>query len=570
GRNFDNRSKEKKNMMKAFAQLRVGSRLAIGMAVILVLSFLATGMALWRLHEVATEVRTMMQEPLTKERYVADWYRMIYTGIRRTAAIARSSDPSLGSFFAEEAAASTKFTTEMQKKVEGLLSTDQEKRLFADIGDKRKAYLEARDGVVKLKADGKLEEANRQLDAAFMPAATAYQALVEQLLEDQRKSIDRMAAEIEASYAAAKLTLIGLSLASLLAGIAAAFLLARSILGQLGGEPTDAAGVANAIASGELAVPVPVAPGDETSLMHAMLLMRDKLADIVGHVRHGTETIATASAQIAAGTLDLSSRTEQQAASLEETASSMEELTSTVKQNADHARDANRLADSASQVAQRGGEVVAQVVHTMESIHASARKMSDIIGVIDGIAFQTNILALNAAVEAARAGEQGRGFAVVASEVRNLAQRSASAAKEIKALIDDSVDRVEAGSSLVEQAGATMEEIVASVGKVTAIMTEITSASQEQSTGIEQVNVAIAQMDQVTQQNAALVEETASASEALKEQASELARMVTAFHLAGTPSDAPAQAAKVITMTPPVPTRPGRPTLGGRNVKRLA
>jgi methyl-accepting chemotaxis protein len=260
--------------------------------------------------------------------------------------------------------------------------------------------------------------------------------------------------------------------------------------------------------------------------------MRDSLGGIVGQVRSGTDTIATASAQIASGTQDLSARTEQQAGALEETASSMEELTSTVKANAEHARQANELARSASSVAQKGGSMVDDVIGTMGAINESSSKMADIIGVIDGIAFQTNILALNAAVEAARAGEQGRGFAVVASEVRTLAQRSATAAKEIKQLIDESVSKVGAGARQVDEAGVTMREIVASIQRVTDIMADIQAASHEQTTGIEQINQAIVQMDQVTQQNAALVEESAAASEALQEQARKLSELVSIFRLA--------------------------------------
>ena len=286
------------------------------------------------------------------------------------------------------------------------------------------------------------------------------------------------------------------------------------------------------VAQGDLASEIVVEGRDEAAqLLGALRSMRDSLARVVGDVRTGTDTIATASSQIAAGNLDLSARTEEQASSLEETAASMEELTSTVKQNADNARQANQLAVTASEVAVKGGNVVSQVVDTMGAINTSSRKIVDIIGVIDGIAFQTNILALNAAVEAARAGEQGRGFAVVAAEVRNLAQRSAAAAKEIKLLIDDSVSKVGEGSSQVAQAGKTMEEIVDSVKRVTDIMAEITAASQEQTQGIEQVNQAITQMDQVTQQNAALVEEAAAAAASLQEQASGLSQVVSVFRL---------------------------------------
>ncbi len=334
---------------------------------------------------------------------------------------------------------------------------------------------------------------------------------------------------------------------ALIAAVAAAAIavwLARTIMCQLGGEPAYAAEIAKAIAGGDFTREVKLKPGDSNSLLHAINAMRQQLTGTIGEVRRAVETIDVAAREIASGNLDLSSRTEEQASSLEETASSMEELTSTVKQNAENARQANQLVVSTADVAVKGGEVVGQVVDTMASIKESSRKIADIIGVIDGIAFQTNILALNAAVEAARAGEQGRGFAVVASEVRNLAQRSAGAAKEIKALIEDSVGKVEAGGHLVDEAGHTMEEIVASVKRVTDIMSEIAAASQEQSSGIEQVNQAISQMDDVTQQNAALVEEAAAAAESLQDQASKLAEAVSVFRLEAGAYQAPASAKK--------------------------
>ena len=310
--------------------------------------------------------------------------------------------------------------------------------------------------------------------------------------------------------------------------VIAGLFLSRSIVRPI----TKAVEIAERVAKGDLTGKIEVKTTDETGhLMQALKDMNESLVNIVGQVRIGTDTIATASSQIAAGNMDLSSRTEQQASSLEETASSMEELTSTVKQNADNARQANQLAASASDIAVQGGEIVAQVVDTMEAINDSAKKIVDIISVIDGIAFQTNILALNAAVEAARAGEQGRGFAVVATEVRSLAHRSAAAAKEIKTLIGDSVEKVDAGSKLVAQAGSTMDEVVNSVKRVTDIMAEISAASQEQSVGIEQVNQAVGQMDQVTQQNAALVEEAAAAAGSLQDQASQLAKVVSVFKL---------------------------------------
>ncbi len=320
-------------------------------------------------------------------------------------------------------------------------------------------------------------------------------------------------------------------LAALLLGVG--LFIARGLLRQLGGEPDYASSIARSIAGGDLTVPISVKRDDDGSMLNALKGMRDDLARIVSSVRTATDTIATASSEIAAGNSDLSARTENQASSLEETAASMEELTATVRQNADSARTANELAASASEVAQRGGAVVSQVVETMASIDSSSRKIVDIISVIDGIAFQTNILALNAAVEAARAGEQGRGFAVVASEVRNLAQRSAAAAKEIKDLIGASVETVGVGNALVAQAGSTMQEVVDSVHRVRQIINEISTASNEQSVGIAQVNEAISQMDAVTQQNAALVEQAAAAAASMQQQSAALLQAVGVFRLDG-------------------------------------
>ncbi|HWT19528.1 MAG TPA: methyl-accepting chemotaxis protein [Variovorax sp.] len=337
-----------------------------------------------------------------------------------------------------------------------------------------------------------------------------------------------VAPELAGRIASARSLMVGFGLAALLAGAGWGVWLARGIMQPLG----EAIFIAETVASGDLSKEFETERGgDFGRLLRGMGEMEDTLTDVVTRIKSSTDSIVVAAGQIAAGNQDLSSRTEEQASSLEQTAASMEELTSTVKQNADNARQANQLALSASEVAVKGGEVVNQVVDTMASINASSKKIVDIISVIDGIAFQTNILALNAAVEAARAGEQGRGFAVVASEVRNLAQRSGAAAKEIKGLIDDSVGKVDAGSALVGEAGETMKEIVSGVKRVTDIIGEITAASHEQAQGIEQVNQAIAQMDQVTQQNAALVEEAAAAAQSLQEQAGSLSQVVATFKL---------------------------------------
>jgi len=509
-----------------FANLKIGHRLALGFAGALAFSVLISGNSLWKMSEVSAQVHSMTESPLSKERFTADWSRNISTAVARTTAVAKSSDASLSSFFAADTAATAKSTSEVLKKLEVLLSSDEEKLLFAKIVETRKSYTSYRDAVFKLKAEGKAEEATQMLEGSYLPAAKNYQDMVAQFLELQRRQLNEHAKEINATESSARNEMLALTALVILFGIGCAWWLTVGITTPL----RKAVDAARRVADGDLSGQIDVTSTDETGqLLTALRDMNMNLLTIVGQVRQGTETIATASNEIAAGNQDLSSRTEQQASSLEETASSMEELTSTVRQNADNARQANQLADAASQVAAKGGEVIGEGVGTMEQIHTSARKIVDIIAVIDGIAFQTNILALNAAVEAARAGEQGRGFAVVASEVRTLAQRSASAAKEIKGLIEASVDQVDAGSMLVNQAGKTMSDIVDSVRRVTDIMGEITAASREQTSGIEQINQAITQMDDVTQQNASLVEEAAAASEAMQRQAAELATVVSVF-----------------------------------------
>ena len=542
--------------------LKIGTRLAGGFGLVLLLTMLMTWIGLSHMQSVAEATSEMMQQPLAKERMISDWYRLIHTSVRRTTAISKSSDPSLGPFFAADTAASTSEVNELQKKVEPLLESDAEKKLFADMVAARKRYISSRDAIVALKKEDKFEEAGVVLEQRFIPDGKAYLDALNGLLVMQRQSIDANAASINAEYQANRGFMLAFAAVVLALGGVCAWRLTRGITQPLG----RAVEIACAVASNDLRSDIVVDSSDETGrLLQALKTMNDGLARIVGEVRAGTDQIATASGQIAAGNQDLSARTEQQAGSLEETASSMEELTSTVKQNADNARQANRLAEAASHVAERGGEVVGQVVDTMESINASSRKIVDIISVIDGLAFQTNILALNAAVEAARAGEQGRGFAVVATEVRNLAHRSAAAAKEIKVLIDDSVGKVGAGSQLVEQAGMTMSEVVDSIKRVTDIMGEITTASMEQSAGIEQVNEAMIQMDHVTQQNAALVEEAAAAAGALQEQAESLADVVSVFKLSEGYNHAPA-----LTVHTSGAVAPARRAAGGQALRLRA
>jgi len=383
-----------------------------------------------------------------------------------------------------------------------------------------------------------LAGAKDYLASEFRPLMQELKKFTNAQIKTHRDLIQHASADAEATYARALVTMGVLGAVILALAALVAWRLSLSITRPL----AQALDVANTVAAGDLTSRIDVDRRDEVGqLLQALKRMNENLARTVLTVRGGTHTIATASGEVAAGSMDLSGRTEQQAGALEETASSMEELTSTVKQNADNARQANALAANASNVAARGGAVIEQVVGTMREIDLASGKISDIIGVIDGIAFQTNILALNAAVEAARAGEQGRGFAVVAGEVRNLAQRSAAAAKEIKDLIEDSGNKVSNGSKLVADAGATMREIVDSVGRVTGIMAEISAASQEQTSGIEQINAAIVQMDQATQQNAALVEQTSAAAAAMQEQADKLSEAVGAFRLDR--ADLPAAAA---------------------------
>ncbi|MFC7518620.1 methyl-accepting chemotaxis protein [Herbaspirillum sp. GCM10030257] len=514
--------------------MKVGTKLILGFLCIAILGAVVAVIGIYSMGRMNDKAAEMYHNELLGLSYIKDAnINLIYAG--------RARGNVLLSMTAEERDLNTanikKYLGQVNDnldKAKPLFVTERAKQIFAQYAQASENYEKEMAKALALASKESLqsysEELKKELETTRHYANTLDNLLAE--LAKQKEARAKTASEETSTlYESSFALMSALVLCSLAAGIALGLLVTRNLTRQLGGEPHYAAEIAAKVAAGDLSVDVQTKAGDQSSLLYAMKKMRESLSTVVAQVRAGTDTIASASTQIASGNQDLSSRTEQQASSLEETASSMEELTSTVKQNADNARQANSLAEAASGVAAKGGEVILQVVGTMHEINDSAAKIVDIIGVIDGIAFQTNILALNAAVEAARAGEQGRGFAVVASEVRNLAQRSAAAAKEIKSLIGDSVEKVENGSKLVNEAGSTMTEIVDSVKRVTDIMAEITAASQEQTAGIEQINLAINQMDEVTQQNAALVEEAAAAAAAMQEQAGKLSEVVSVFKI---------------------------------------
>jgi len=508
--------------------LKIGTRLGFGFSLILLLLTAMTVIGILRLSSASALTDEMIGVKIRDERLSAEWGKIIEVNAARTTGAWMVADPADQKNLEALMAGSSARATQIQDQIGASLDNEELKPLFKQVLDTRKAYTDFRKAVFAAKKAGDLETGRKIYEGDMTQSRIRYLAALKAFTEKQEALLDAAAADIQQQYKSGRMLLIMLGLAAIAMGIFAAWWITRTIT-----RPINAAvKVAETVSSGDLTSDIQVNSKDETGqLMHALRTMNSNLVNIVGQVRNGTDLMATASSEIAAGNQDLSSRTEEQASSLEETASSMEELTSTVRFNAENARQANALAISASEIASRGGSVVGQVVDTMGSINDSSRKIVDIISVIDGIAFQTNILALNAAVEAARAGEQGRGFAVVASEVRNLAQRSASAAKDIKGLIDDSVQKVALGSELVDKAGQTMDEIVQSISRVTQIMTQISNASEEQSIGIAQVNDAITQMDQVTQQNAALVEQAAAAAESMQEQSAKLADVVSVFKL---------------------------------------
>jgi methyl-accepting chemotaxis protein len=514
--------------MKWFYDLNITTKLITSFLVVIVLVLALGSFSVVQLSKVSD----------TSDDLASNWLPSIRTLAELKLAAARLRSQEQGQLLAANPQEAAGFATDMiqqinnlqksRKQYEGLISAPEERALYPELSKNIDLYLNSHQQFIELLGKDQKEQANKLLKG---DAAKQYLAMIDQaeklvnINDDGASNANRLAKD---TYASSRLWIVGIMAFCAATAMLLALWVSRVIALPL----AEALKVARQVADGDLTATIQPRGKDETGqLLDALKIMNDKLLQIVSEVRQGTDTITTASNEIATGNMDLSSRTEQQAGSLEETASAMEELTSTVKQNADNARQANQLAVSASSVAIQGGDVVGQVVSTMGSINESSKKIVDIISVIDGIAFQTNILALNAAVEAARAGEQGRGFAVVASEVRSLAQRSSAAAKEIKLLIDDSVSKVDIGSALVAQAGSTMDDVVSSVKRVTDIVGEITAATQEQSVGLEEINRAIVQMDEVTQQNAALVEQAAAAAQSLQEQAGNLSQTVSVFKL---------------------------------------
>lgn len=509
--------------------LKISTKLFGGFGIIGALLMLIVGIGLFNLSIVNGNVKDIINDKVPATQLSTETLRqvdVIAIALRNMMLNHEKADQQKQLEAIEKARQLIQTSTETLAKI---TLSKEGKELLLQVGDAGKKYANGTTALLKLITSTKDDEAKAFLSNELRPILAVYKEATNKLIQFQFAAIAKKGEESEATYAESRVLMLVLGVMAISLATIVGLLITRNLMRALGGEPKDASEMVKAVAEGDLDIQIVVKPGDSTSIMANIKFMQANLSKVVSDVRVGSESVATASAEIAQGNMDLSARTESQASALEETAASMEELMSTVKQNADNAKQANQLARNASIVASRGGEVVMQVVGTMKEINDSSVKISDIISVIDGIAFQTNILALNAAVEAARAGEQGRGFAVVASEVRSLAGRSAEAAKEIKALINSSVGCVRNGTELVDQAGITMTEIVSSIKRVEDIMNEISASSHEQALGVTQVGEAVTQMDESTQQNAALVEEMAAAASTLKFQATELVQTVSVF-----------------------------------------
>jgi methyl-accepting chemotaxis protein len=522
--------------------LTVRARLALGFGVI-TLVMLALGiMGLVRMSQIEGRLNDVVDVNVYKMQLLENMSSSVHIVQRVVRTLIILHEPALLEREAKKIVAARKVYDDAFAKLEKTSASDEGASLRQKTHEAQDGARAINDELMNFALSNRDAEASDLLVSKGLTANQKWLDVIQENVDLQSKATAADAAEARAAYESARRAMLLLSVLGVAAALVAGYGITRSLTRQLGGEPSYAAEVAERIAEGDLTVAVQLRAGDTSSLLCAISRMRDSLANITAQVRDGADAMASAASQIASGNADLSSRTEEQASSLGETATSMDQLNATVKANSDSAQQANRLAGEASKVALQGGEAVACVVQTMASIQTASRKIMEIISVIDGIAFQTNILALNAAVEAARAGEQGRGFAVVASEVRTLAQRSASAAKEIKSLIDSTVTQVETGSGEVKRAGETMDRVVESVRRVTSTIGEISAASTEQTLGIGQVSQAVAQMDEVTQQNAALVEEAAAASEALLEQARQLTDLVNVFKLTSSAPSTPGHA----------------------------
>lgn len=541
---------------------KIGLRLGFGFGLVLFLLVAIVAVSINRMGNLAADLDDMANRRAVVVKLANDLIDSVNTStIAMRDVILYTDEAGITQSRAVYAKSLSDFNATM-KKLEELTISEGGKKRLATLNELSVQTEPIEKEVLRLGGENKNAEATVMLHGPLKAAQDKLQSTVSEFIEFQMAAAAEKYDEAYANYLFARNLMIAVAVIALLIGIVAGWMITGSVVQPI----RQAVTLAEGVAAGDLTQKIETDRNDETGqLIKALRSMNDGLLQIVGDIRTSVETINTASQEIAAGNIDLSQRTEEQAASLEETAASMEELTSTVKQNAENAREANRLAEGASGIAQKGGEAVGQVVTTMAEINESSKKIVDIIGVIDGIAFQTNILALNAAVEAARAGEQGRGFAVVAGEVRSLAQRSAAAAKEIKSLIGDSVERVTVGTAQVDRAGITMEEVVGSIRKVTGIMGDISNASAEQSSGIEQVNTAVTQMDEVTQQNAALVEEAAAAAGSLQDQARLLMEAVNRFKLDDVRS---------VRSSPPAPrhvaSRPATKAVGHKPVAKSA